>query len=109
MVNILLTILVATEAFIILYLMLRRARLKKEHRRLQGRYKEAKQLLDELQFEERNPEREEPVDKLAVHDLIVEMSESGSDAGAIAERLEIPRSKVELTLKFEKMKRDAAQ
>jgi len=109
MVDILLTVLVAIEALMVLYLMYKRARLKKEYRRLQNRYKETRQKLEELQFEERHTEREEPLDKLAMHDVIVEMYESGNDAETIARKLEIPENKVALTLKFEKMKRDGAQ
>jgi len=108
MVKILLLFTVIAEAFAIIYLMQRRRRLKKEYRRLQGKYKESKELLAQLRLDEERQESEEPVDKLAAHDVILEMFEAGTDAEVIAEQLEIPLSKVELTLKFEKMKRDGA-
>ena len=109
MVKLLLALIVVAEAFAIVYLIQKRRRLKKEYRRLQGKYKESKELLAQLRLDEESQESQEPVDKLAAHDAIVEMCESGADAEMIAQQLEIPKSKVEMTLKFEKMKKDGAQ
>jgi sortase (surface protein transpeptidase) len=109
MVEILLVLIAVTEALVIIYLMQRRHRLKKEYKRLQAKYEESKELLAQLRLDEEKQESQEPVDKFATHDTIIEMFKSGIDAGVIAERLEIPKSKVEMTLKFEKMKKDGAQ
>jgi len=108
MVEVVLAIVAIVEAFLIVYLLQRKLRLKKEFKRLQSRHKESKRLLGQLRLGEKREEVEEPVDRLALHDRIVEMSESGIESEQIAERLEIPLHKVALTLKFAKMKQNGA-
>jgi hypothetical protein len=91
----------------LLYLFVRRNRLKKEYRRLLEKYREAKDELEALQFQESGKEKA-TIDKLAAHDAIVSMHQAGADTQTIARELKIPESKVEMTLKFEKMKRNGA-
>ncbi len=98
---------IAVEAIVILYLLRGKHRLKKELHHLHKKYKSGQKTIVELQEQEQDAE--EPVDKLATHDRIVEMFESGVDVEAISEQLEIPQSKVEMTLRFEKMKKYGSQ
>ncbi|MEA3455429.1 MAG: hypothetical protein U9R26_02870 [Campylobacterota bacterium] len=96
---------IAAEAVVILYLLQGKYRLKKELRHLHKKHKAGQKTIVELQEQE----IEEPIDKLATHDKIVEMFESGVDAEVISEQLEIPQNKVEMTLRFEKMKKYGSQ
>lgn len=96
---------IAAEAVVILYLLRGRHRLKKELHRLHKKYKSGQETIVEMQEQD----TEEPIDKLVTHDRIVEMFESGVDVEAISEQLEIPQSKVEMTLRFEKMKKYGSQ
>ena len=98
---------IAVEAIVILYLLRGKYRLKKKLNRLHKKYKAGQESIVELQGQEQSTE--EPIDKLATHDRIVEMFESGEDVEAISEQLEIPQSKVEMTLRFEKMKKYGSQ
>lgn len=49
-----------------------------------------------------------PSDGLEAHDKIIKMFESGMTIESICETLKIPQSKVEMTLKFEKMKKNGS-
>ena len=96
---------IAVEAVVILYLLRGKYRLKKELHRLHKKYKSGQKTIVKLQEQD----TEELIDKLATHDRIVEMFESGVDVEAISEQLETPQSKVEMTLRFEKMKKYGSQ
>jgi len=96
---------IAVEAVVILYLLRGKYRLKKELRYLHKKQKAGQKTIVDLQEQK----IEEPIDKLATHDKIVEMFESGVDAEVISEQLEIPQNKVEMTLRFEKMKKYGSQ
>ncbi len=107
MVKLLLAGAVIVEAIAILYLLNRRYQLKKEYKHLYKKYKDIKENTPIPQ--EQQAKSEEPVDKLATHDRIIEMHQSGLDEEKISDKLKIPRSKVNMTLKFDKMKKDGTQ
>jgi len=98
---------ILVEAVLILYLLRKKYRLRKEYNHLYKKYKATQKTFVELQ--EHEQDAKDSIDKLATHDMVVEMFESGVDIEAISEQLEIPRSKVEMTLKFEKMKKYGSQ
>ena len=98
---------IVVEAIAILYLLRGRYQRKKKYNRLHKKYRAGQKTIAELQ--EREQDTEEQIDKLATHDMVVELFESGVDIEAISEQLEIPQSKVEMTLRFEKMKKYGSQ
>ena len=98
---------IAVETALVLYLLRGRYQLKKKYNHLHKKYKTGQKTIVELQEQEQDAE--EPIDKLATHDIVVEMFESGADVEEISKQLEIPQSKVEMTLKFEKMKKYGSQ
>ncbi len=59
-------------------------------------------------LQEENKIVELPSDILSTHGRVIEMHKFGEPTEIIAQRLGIPQSKVEMTLKFEKIKKDAA-
>lgn len=91
----------------ILYLLRESRRLKKELSSLQEICKARQNTIEHLQKQDHDSSL--PVDVLSTHDRVVEMFESGETIEAISEQLKIPQSKVEMTLKFEKMKKDGAR
>ena len=98
---------VAAEALIIMYLLQKNHTLKNKCKGLSAEGIEIDSRQSD-ESEEAAPEKPS-VDKLATHDTIVDMYESGSDIDSISEELKIPRSKVSMTLKIEKMKKDGSQ
>jgi uncharacterized protein HemX len=90
---------------VIVYLLKQQNGLKKEIALLQKIAETREKTIENLQARERNTEP--VVDLLATHDRVVELFESGESVESISEQLKIPQSKVEMTLKFEEMKRDA--
>ena len=106
MVEIILSIIVVAEAFVIFSLWQKKGRLANEYSSLRRKYEEEKSLLKEMRLQA--DEQDRTVDRLAVHDRIVEMYDAGSDIDMISQDLKIPRKKVEMTLKFQKMKHDGA-
>ena len=111
MVKMVLEGIIIAEAVFILFQWRKNRRLKKEIEELQQKYEERQALIDELQREGQETEGQETeasIDRFATHDKIIEMSDLGADAEMISERLGVPRRKVEMTLKFEKMKKDGA-
>ena len=98
---------IVAEAASILYLLRGRHQQKKKYNRLYEKYRAGQKTILELQEQEQDTE--EQIDKLATHDIVVELFESGADVEEISKQLEIPQSKVEMTLKFEKMKKYGSQ
>ena len=98
---------IALAAVAIVYLLWRHHGLKKEITLLQKITEAREKTIENLQAREKD--MEPIVDLLATHDRVVEMFESGESIESISEQLKIPQSKVEMTLKFEKMKQDGAQ
>ena len=92
---------------IILYLLRELRRLKKELSRLQEISKARQNTIEHLH--EQDLDSTLPVDALLTHDKVIEMFESGESVEVISEQLRIPQSKVKMTLKFEKMKKDGTQ
>ncbi len=91
----------------ILYLLRELRRLKKELSRLQEISKARQNTIEHLH--EHEHEETLPVDALSTHDKVIEMFESGETIEVISEQLGIPQSKVKMTLKFEKMKKDGTR
>jgi len=98
---------IVVETALVLYLLRGRYQRKKKYNRLYEKYKAGQKTIVELQEQEQDTE--EQIDKLATHDIVVELFESGADVEEISKQLEIPQSKVEMTLKFEKMKKYGSQ
>ncbi len=91
----------------ILYLLRELSRLKKELSHLQEISKARQNTIEHLQ--EQDHDNSLPVDALSTHDKVIEMFESGETVEVISEQLKIPQSKVKMTLKFEKMKKNGAR
>jgi hypothetical protein len=91
----------------ILYLLRELRRSKKEIFRLQEISKARRNTIEHLNEHDHGDAL--PVDALATHDKVIEMSKSGETVEVISERLKIPQSKVKMTLKFEKIKKDGTR
>ena len=106
MVEIILLLIVAAEAFAIVSLWQGKGRLAKEYSSLRRKYEEDRRLLGEMRLQA--DEQNKAVDRLAVHDRIIDMYEAGLDIDTISRDLGISRKKAEMTLKFQKMKQNGA-
>ncbi len=94
---------------VILYLVWELFRHKKKIRNMRERVKshDAHPLIVESTPQPPKP-NPAPSDTLETHDKIIELFESGATIESICETLKIPQSKAEMTLKFEKMKKNGS-
>jgi len=100
-------IIVIVEFAVIAFLWRERLNLKKELGHLNHKYNHMKITMARNQVH--SYESKEQIDAFGTYDRVVQMHRSGESAEVISERLKIPLNKVEMTLKFEKMKKDGAQ
>ncbi|MEA3419908.1 MAG: sigma-70 family RNA polymerase sigma factor [Campylobacterota bacterium] len=105
--ELILTGVVVLAIVVIFYLLKQQRELKKEIALLQEITEVREKTIENLQIREKDTEP--IVDLLTTHDKVIEMFESGESIESISEQLKIPQSKVEMTLKFEKMKKDGPQ
>ena len=97
---------VIAEFVVIAFLWREKLRLKEELSHLNHKYNHMKITMARNQVH--SYEGKEQVDAFGTYDRVVKMHRSGESAEMISERLKIPLNKVEMTLKFEKMKKDGA-
>ena len=89
-----------------LFLFRRQHALQKEISMLRQVNKEKEEEIETLKRS--REEWQQVPDLLDTHDKVVELSESGESVENISKQLQIPESKVIMTLKFEKMKHHGA-
>jgi hypothetical protein len=102
----LLGIIIIVESVAIALLWRERFQLKEELGHLNHKYNHMKITMARNQVH--SHEGKEQLDTFGTYDKVVKMHRSGESAEVISERLKIPLNKVEMTLKFEKMKKDGA-
>jgi DNA-binding NarL/FixJ family response regulator len=100
------TTVIALGAIAILYFIKRQRELKKEIE-LAKEINQAKQKTIET-LHQNNEYKPAPANQLYTHDQVISMSKNGKDPKSIADELHIPQNKVEMTLRFDKMKNSDA-
>lgn len=80
---------------------------QKEILHLRERCKEKEDNLLSLEKNDKNTDLSSG--KSSIHDRVIEMHAFGESIETIAQRLKIPESQVEMTLKFEKIKKDGSR
>ena len=95
----------AAEAILILFLLQKYFSLKAKC--VENAGKESEKVM--VSYENETEPPAEKVETLSSMDRIVKMHNEGHDADRISEELKIAKSKVNMTLKIEKIKKDAAE
>ena len=107
-----LALLAVIELIVIVLIWRGRSRLQRELSDVNQEYKQTKiSMLKKQIQEEKNQEekKREDSDSFGTYDKVVQMHKAGNSAKIISERLKIPVSKVEMTLKIQKMKKDGTR
>lgn len=97
---------IAAMAMVILYLVVVNSRLKKEKRVLQEIVEVKDTTIQNLQAS--RVAVKDVIENLSAHDEVMAMLEEGKSREEIADELGIPMSKIELIIKFDKIKKDHA-
>jgi len=105
--ELILAILVIVEFVALVFLWRGKLRLKEELAHLNHKCNQMKIAVAHSQVHAH--ENKKQVDTLDTYERVMQMHRSGESVELISERLKIPLNKVEMTLKFEKMKKDGAQ
>lgn len=92
---------------VILYLLSQLAKLKNNLSSLQKINNEKQTIIEHLRKKHRTIVL--PQDFIDTHDRVIEMFEAGKEVELISKELKIPQSKVEMTLRFEKIRHNGGE